>query len=814
MRPVRTLVACLALATLAGEGFARTGTGPGGYIWKDCEEIDGPLCDYVIAAVSDGSTGLCSEEVYAPPGGLGFSFPFYGTTFSSYSVSANGIVYLSNAPGCCDDTNAALTGLEGRPMIAPLWDDWAMDNDDPFDLICATPGCANSGPLSFVESFQIGSGVDGGGVRYREIEWFDTAHHRPTCSEPETATFGVRLYEDGRILFNYLDVTLGQPAESDAGIGATVGVSRGFLGEFTQVSFNTATVPYVPYAILFIPPCSQVACNSITAPAEACEGASVTFRANTAGGVAPVEISWDFDGDTIADATGNPVNRALAPGTHVVTAMARDSCTQPGPTTCSVSRPITIRANPVPVITPLGSTTFCGASGESLTLVTDTGHASYQWARNGTDIPAATTFQLTVTTSGDYTVRVVDAFGCSGTSAPITVDATDCTAGCTPLACDRVDARPSPACEGQQVTMTAIVSGGEGAITVAWDTDGDTVPDATGNPLRRVMPPGTTTVTAFVTDSCTLPAPQACQVSGAVIVNVTPSPVATPDGPTTFCAARGESVTLDAGTIWSTWQWTLDGADIPGERSQQLVVSTSGSYTVRVTDPAGCAGESLPVVIVADDCPSLCPPLACGTITVTPAAACEGVPQELVLSFTGGVPPVGIAWDYDLDGTPDDVGNGVMATLAPGTHRVRAVAADSCADPAPQTCDAFVDVIVEEPASWLAEVSGAGDPPLLVLTKAARLEVGADPFALGYHAYADAIGSWWAPADASGRACAIASAGPGARPGTVLLDVPLPANSWVVIASANRCGEGPAGTASDGTDRASGAGWQACGAIP
>lgn len=811
-RTARVALVVLALVASTLTASARTGTGPGGYSWQDCEEIDGPACTYVIEASSDGFTGLCSDEIYRPPGGMGFPFPFYGTTYNTFFMSANGVIYLANRPPS-DAINEPLTGLEGRPMIAPLWDDWAMDNDDDFNIFCPDPGCSNSGPITFVESYRLGGGVDPQGVAYRDIEWFDTAKHRPTCSEPETATFGLRLYADGRILFNYLDVVVGQPFETDFGISATIGVSRGSAGEHTQFSFDAASIPYEPYAILFTPPCPALNCTRIAAPDDACEGASISFRADFTGGVMPHSVSWDFDADTLPDATGNPVTRVLPIGTSTVVATITDSCGLPAPGTCSMNHVITVHPLPRPIVTPQSSTSFCGANGESVILQADAGFASYQWEREGFEIPGAVTATLDTNVSGSHVVRVVDGFGCEGVSLPIIVDAEDCTAGCTPLTCDDILISPLPGCEGDRLSLTVIFTGGEGAVTVEWDVDGDTIPDASGNPLRRVFATGMTSVTVSVTDDCTVPGAQSCTFTTTVNVNPAPEPVISASGPLVICPALGESVSLDAGPGWSSHQWLLDGGEILGETGQAHVTTLAGSYTVRVTDADGCPGESLPVQVVVD-CPSACASLACGLVTITPATACEGETQQLLLEIIGGEPPVGVAWDLDGDTLPDAVGNPVDVTLTAGTHRVRGVAADGCTSPGPQSCSSFADAVVEPAASAIGEISGAGDPPLLVLSTAARIEVEDSPGATAYHAYVDAIGSWWAPSDASGRACSLVSAGPGARPGTLLLDVPLPPGSWLVIAGANSCGEGTPGASSLGVERSTGAGWQACGASP
>jgi hypothetical protein len=634
-RIAASLVLLAGLLPVAGE--AASGSGPGGYIWKDCREPGGPPCSITPVARSDNFTGLCSDEIFNPADGIGFQFPFYGTTYSDYAISANGTIYLSGAP-VDDANNAALTGNEGAAFIAPLWDDWAMDNDDVLMLICPDPGCSNTGPLGPVESYQKGAGSDATG-RFKEFRWFSTAHHRPTCTEDfgQQATFGVRLYENGNILAYYEDVDLSLPAV-DNGASATIGVSRGFLGEFTQVSSDTAFIPFTPFTILFIPGCGALTCDSITAPPDACSDDTVMLTANTSGGVSPVTVGWDLDGDTTDDAFGNPLSTMLPPAASVITAHVTDACPSPGPATCSMSTIILVKAPPTPVVTPLGPTSFCATDGESVILSAGSIYAAYQWQRGGADIAGATSDTLLVTASGSYTVRVVDANGCDGLSQPVIVDADDCGLPCTPMLCDRIDVSPIEPCEGTPQRFELIYTGGD-VVTVSWDLDADTVSDATGNPIAR--------------------------------------------------------------------------------------------------------------------------------------------------------------------------------TLLAGTWQVTAHAEDSCGAPPPGTCDLVTSVVVNEPGWLLDEVSGVAAAPLLIPPGGSFLEVAEEPDAIVYNLYIDRIGSWYAPGIVTGRACAVSDAGPGARPGTVLIPIDWPNNfSWVLVTAANHCGEGPPGVNSLGSDPTRWPTWQACGPIP
>lgn len=62
------------------------------------------------------------------------------------------------------------------------------------------------------------------------------------------------------------------------------------------------------------------------------------------------------------------------------------------------------------------------AYGESTTVTTTASYLSYQWIRNGVDIPGATTRTITVTSAGEYKVRVGEIAGETGpVSTPVSV---------------------------------------------------------------------------------------------------------------------------------------------------------------------------------------------------------------------------------------------------------------------------------------------------------------------------------------------------------------------------------------------------------
>jgi gliding motility-associated-like protein len=79
-----------------------------------------------------------------------------------------------------------------------------------------------------------------------------------------------------------------------------------------------------------------------------------------------------------------------------------------------------------------------------------------------------------------------------------------------------------------------------------------------------------------------------------ITVNPAPTPTITADGPLAFCA--GENVTLTS-SIANSYTWNT------GAGTQDIVVNTSGSYTVTVEDANGCIGTSAPVLVTVNPLP-------------------------------------------------------------------------------------------------------------------------------------------------------------------------------------------------------------------
>ena len=235
-------------------------------------------------------------------------------------------------------------------------------------------------------------------------------------------------------------------------------------------------------------------------------------------------------------------------GTYTVTVTDLSGCSGTDEVT------VTVNQNPVPNIT--GNLTFCEGSSSNLSV--ETTFATYAWLPNNETVSS-----ITVTNSGDYTVTVSDANGCTGTDMATVV----------------VNQNPTPAITGQLsicTGFTTTLDAGAGYANYTW------LPDNQTTQTILVDAGGTYTVT--VTDN------SGCVGTNAVTVIESSTLFPTITGTLAFC--EGSSTTLDAGSGFDTYTWTPTG------NTQTINVTTGGTYTVTVTSGAGCSGTDEVTVTV------------------------------------------------------------------------------------------------------------------------------------------------------------------------------------------------------------------------
>jgi hypothetical protein len=167
---------------------------PFGYLCQD--NVARP---YVDATTNTGLSG--DDEVIAIP--IGFSFSFYGNTYTNVTVSSNGNLQFTTADTEYSNVCPLPDPIMGF-MIAPHWD----------DLYLPSGGA--------VEYSLTGSAPN----RVLTVEWDDIQHFPGSASG---ATFEAQLEETTNdIYILYQDVDFGDPTLNQ-GVSASVGIQNGTI---------------------------------------------------------------------------------------------------------------------------------------------------------------------------------------------------------------------------------------------------------------------------------------------------------------------------------------------------------------------------------------------------------------------------------------------------------------------------------------------------------------------------------------------------------------------------------------------------------
>ncbi len=315
-------------------------------------------------------------------------------------------------------------------------------------------------------------------------------------------------------------------------------------------------------------------------------------------------------------------------GTYAVTVTDAGGCVN------STSVVVTSPDEITPTISILvGSASFC--EGSSVTLSSDQ-QSNIVWS-TGEMTP-----NITVSTSGSYTVEYDDGTGCGAKpSDPIVV-----TVNSLPTVSITGDLA---ICDGGSTTLDA----GAGFASYSWSNS------ATSQTINVNT---VDTYTVFVTDA------NGCSNSTEVTTfeGAPPSPVIS--GSLSFC--QGASTNLDAGAGYASYNWST------GAMTQTIPVNTEGVFSVTVTTSAGCTGSvststvinPLPTPTITGDtgfCPGETANLdagagyanynwfngsssqsvavnAAGTygVTVTDGNGCTGSDSQIVSAFTPPMPPI------------------------------------------------------------------------------------------------------------------------------------------------------------------------------
>ncbi|HKB69783.1 MAG TPA: S-layer homology domain-containing protein [Thermoanaerobaculia bacterium] len=316
---------------------------------------------------------------------------------------------------------------------------------------------------------------------------------------------------------------------------------------------------------------------------------SVTLTASPSGG----SYLWSPGGETTQS-----IVKAISGGSdsNLVT-VTLDGCSARAPA------PLTTVVTVIVLVNASGPTTFC--EGGSVTLEAAAGAASYLWSPGG-----QTTQNITVTTSGSYSVQTTDSNGCIANSTPVLVTVTP-----------KLTATASGSatiCTGASATLS-----GSGGTSCSWSPS--TGLDNASSCSPHSSPSSTTTYTLTVSGA------GSCSSTNAPTVTVTvkAKPTAVASGSATICAGTSTALSGSGGTSCS-WLPTT-GLDNAASCAPNANPSSTTTYTLTVASN-GCSSTNSPTATVTVR------PLPTPTPSTLPGGAVSVPYSQTIGSSTGTAP--------------------------------------------------------------------------------------------------------------------------------------------------------------------------------
>jgi PKD repeat protein len=384
--------------------------------------------------------------------------------------------------------------------------------------------------------------------------------------------------------------------------GGTAATTTAITAGTYTVTVSDANACTISATAIITQPAASLAATT-TATNTNCYGGTGIITANPSGGTTPYTYSWSPSGGTAATTT------ALAAGTYTVTLTDSKGCTTS--VTASIFQPAAALA-----VSTTNTNANCYGDNSTASANSSGGTSPYSFSWSPTGGTAATTIAIP---AGTYTVNVKDFNGCTKT-ATVTITQPPILAATNTIT--------NVSCNGgNNGSASATVTGGKGSYTYSWNTSPvQTSPTATG------LIAGSYLLTVKDSNACT---------SFAKAYVTEPLPIlatVTANGPVTICQGNNVILTASAGASYS---WSN------GVTTNKIMVTSSGSYTVKVSDAGGCSNTSQPLVVTVKPAP-----FSNFSFTNSPANS--------TVSFNiPAVAQIGYYWDF---------GDNSYATAASPTH--------------------------------------------------------------------------------------------------------------------------------------------------
>jgi len=584
-----------------------------------------------------GYSTLADEDLYIPNAIVGEWYMVVITNFENCTgnlifsqtggtgatdcsiVEPNLVVEVNSETVCegeCADISATIT-TDGTPPYSYAWSDASLTGAGPHNL-CPTSTTTYtvtvtddagitaiaSGTITVNPSPQpeiTGSGMCNGanstldaGAGYSSYIW-STSETSQEITISDTGTYSVTVEDNNgcqgidNIVINSFsnptpeitgfDFCVGLPATIDAGSGyasyiwsttetnQTILVSVGGTYSVTVTDANgcegSDDIEIVEYPLP----------TPIISGDDFCVGTSTNLSTDTGYD----EYEWNTSAIT------QQITISIG-GTYSVTVTDANGCEG------SASKTISTIPAPTPTIT---GSNFC----EGANSILDAGnYSAYLWSTS------ETTQNITVSSSGTYSVTVTNDNGCIGNTSINIVE----------------NANPIPningdlnICEGENTILNA-----GNYTTYLWSTS---------ETSQTIIVNNSGTFIVTVTDA------NGCSGTNSVDVIQNAAPTPTISGELAICG--GQASTLDAGTGYSSYIWSTN------QTSQTISVTTTGTYAVTVYDAIGCSASTFVDVDVD----------VVNITTTSNQMICEGADINISASVLSGQSPYTYYWSNSVN---------------------------------------------------------------------------------------------------------------------------------------------------------------------